>query len=129
MSVADNANRGRNAAEAAAENRESNPAAIAWNSVDFERRYRDHLKQPGSQTVIVELSDRACERDVWLVCRKKDVHWCHRRLPANTISAQIEDIEVVHHPDPSTNSFGTDDNESDDDAESTLANFAEAGDA
>ncbi|ELY63948.1 DUF488 family protein, N3 subclade [Natrinema versiforme] len=115
--------------EAADENGEANPAAIAWNSVDFERRYREYLEQPGPQTVISELADRARERDIWLVCWEKDARWCHRRLLANEVVSQLEDIEVVHHPNPSTIPIDTGNDESDDDPDATLADFAEAGGA
>lgn len=111
--------------EATAENGEPNPAAIAWNSVDFERRYHEHLDRTKPETVIRELADRARERDVWLVCWEKDAQWCHRRLLANAVVDQLEDTEVVHHPDPSTIPVDTSDDESADDPDATLADFAE----
>lgn len=114
--------------EAAEKNGESNPAAIAWNSVDFERRYLEHLDQPGQQTVLEELTERARERDVWLVCWEKDARWCHRRLLATEIVAEV-DVEIVHHPDPSTIPIddGRDDEQDTADAGPTLEDFAEGG--
>ncbi|WP_049901921.1 DUF488 domain-containing protein [Natrinema sp. J7-1] len=119
--------------EAAGDNGEPNPAAIAWNSVDFERRYRQHLERAGPQEVIGELTDRARDRDIWLVCWEKDARWCHRRLLADAGVAQLEDVEIVHHPDPSTIPVdtGDDDPDTDDDPDATLTDFAgsEAGGA
>ncbi|ARS91772.1 hypothetical protein B1756_09300 [Natrarchaeobaculum aegyptiacum] len=92
----------RTVEDAAETNGEPNPSAVAWNSVDFERRYHEHLEQPEQRAVIDELVDRARERDIWLVCWEKDCRWCHRRLLANAVIAHLGDAEVVHHPDPST---------------------------
>ena len=115
--------------DAADENGDPNPAAIAWNSVDFERRYREHLRQAGPQEVIGELADRARERDVWLVCWEKDARWSHRRLLAGAVAAQVK-AEIIHHPDPSTIPVDTgDDPDEDDDPDATLTDFAEAGGA
>ncbi|MFC4542323.1 DUF488 family protein [Halosolutus amylolyticus] len=110
---------------AAEENDEPNAAAITWNSVDFERRYLEYLDRDGPQIVLEELTDRARGRDVWLVCWEKDARWCHRRLLSNAIVADLEDIEIVHHPDPSTILID-DGNKSADPDESgpTLADFA-----
>ncbi|QSX00885.1 DUF488 family protein [Haloterrigena alkaliphila] len=112
--------------EAAEDNGEFNPAAIAWNSVDFERRYLAHLEAKGPQTVLEELIDRVRERDIWLVCWEKDARWCHRRLLANAIIAQLDETEIVHHPDPTTIPVG-DGDDSDEAAETgpTLEDFAE----
>jgi uncharacterized protein YeaO (DUF488 family) len=114
--------------DAAADNGEPNPAAIAWNSVDYERRYHEYLERAGPQAVLTELADRARERDIWLVCWEKDARWCHRRLLANAVVAQLDDVEIVHHPDPSTIPIETGD-DSDDDPDATLTDFAEAGGA
>ncbi|MEY7847906.1 DUF488 family protein [Natrarchaeobius sp. A-rgal3] len=109
--------------DAAEENGEPNPAAIAWDSVDYERRYLAHLEQAGPRTVVDELTERARERDIWLVCWEKDARWCHRRLLANAVVAELDDVEVVHHPDPSTIPV----DENDDEAGATLADFAAGG--
>ncbi|WP_436347679.1 DUF488 family protein, N3 subclade [Natronorubrum sp. FCH18a] len=111
---------------AAEENGESNPAAVAWNSVDYERRYLESLERKGPQTVIDELADRARERDIWLVCWEKDARWCHRRLLANAIIADLEDVEIVHHPDPSTIPIEAE-ADADDESAATLADFAASG--
>ena len=115
--------------KAAEDDGEPNPAAVAWNSVKYERRYRKHLAESGPQNVIDELADRARERDIWLVCWEKDARWCHRRLLANEIVADLEDVEVVHHPDPSTIPVADGCDESDDSGEpgATLEDFAEGG--
>ncbi|RQG89349.1 DUF488 family protein, N3 subclade [Natrarchaeobius chitinivorans] len=110
--------------EAAEENGEPNPAAIAWDSVEYEGRYLAHLEQAGPQTVVGELADRTRERDIWLVCWENDARWCHRRLLANAVVAELEDVEVVHHPDPSTIPI---DDESEEQPEATLADFAPGG--
>ena len=116
---------------AAEENGEPNPPAIAWESVAFERRYREYLERPGPQTLLEELVERARERDVWLVCWEKDARWCHRRLLAKEIVAQLDDadVEIVHHPDPSTIPIDAGDDEIDDQEETgpTLTDFAEGG--
>ncbi|MFC6716255.1 DUF488 family protein [Natrialbaceae archaeon GCM10025810] len=111
--------------EAAERNGEPNPAAIAWDSVSFEPRYLAYLERTGPRRIIDELRERARDRDVWLVCWEKDARWCHRRLLANAIVADLEDVEVVHHPDPSTIPID-DEREADETDESgpTLADFA-----
>ena len=111
--------------KAAKLNDEPIPAAVAWDNVDYERRYRAHIARAGPAVVVDELRDRARERDIWLVCWEKDPRWCHRRLLAETIVADLEDVELVHHPDPTTIPLEVDDQE--DDADATLADFA--GDA
>ena len=115
--------------EAAEEIGEPNPPAIAWNSVDYERRYLEYLERDGPQVAIDELADRARERDIWLVCWEKDARWCHRRLLANVVVERLEEGDVVHHPDPSTIPVDTGDDEPDDstDETATLREFAEAG--
>ncbi|WP_255193025.1 DUF488 family protein [Natronobeatus ordinarius] len=110
---------------AADRNGDPNPSAIAWDSVRYEPRYLAHLEQPGPSLVVDELRDRARERDVWLVCWEKDARWCHRRLLANAIVADLEDVDVVHHPDPSTIPL----EEPDESPEASLADFAGAGGA
>ncbi|AXR78480.1 DUF488 family protein, N3 subclade [Natrarchaeobaculum sulfurireducens] len=110
--------------EAAEDNGEPNPAAIAWNSVSYERRYLDYLEGRGQQAVLAELVERASEHDVWLVCWEKDARWCHRRLLANVVVAQLEDVEIVHHPDPTTIPVTE---ASDDESGPTLADFASGG--
>ncbi|MHC3439218.1 DUF488 family protein, N3 subclade [Natrialbaceae archaeon A-gly3] len=112
--------------EAAENSGETNPAAIAWDSVRYERQYLEFLEEPGPSTVLEELCDRARERDVWLVCWEKDARWCHRRLLAREVVADLEDVEIVHHPDPSTIPIddGGDDGDEDDDRGPTLADFA-----
>lgn len=114
--------------EAAEGNGEPNPSAIAWESVDFERRYREYLERPGPQAVLEELVERARERDVWLVCWEKDARWCHRRLLANEIVAQLDDadVEIVHHPDPTTIPIDAGDDEAEETGP-TLGDFAEGG--
>ncbi|WP_049928661.1 DUF488 family protein, N3 subclade [Halopiger goleimassiliensis] len=79
------------------------PSAVAWRTVDFEPRYLNYLRSyPGPQRVLDELRERALERDVWLVCWEKDCRWCHRRPLASEIVADLEEIDVVHRPDPRT---------------------------
>lgn len=99
------------------------PSAVAWESVAFERRYREHLTTPGPERVLEELRERALERDLWLVCWEKDCRWCHRRLLADEIVADLEDVDVVHHPDPST----LDESDDPDDGEERVATLADFG--
>ncbi|PSP38399.1 hypothetical protein BRC71_06965 [Halobacteriales archaeon QH_7_65_31] len=77
-----------------------NPSGVAWRSVGFGRRYREHLEQPGQQQVIETLRDKARETRVWLVCYEKNPQWCHRRLLADELAT--DDLAVAHHPEPST---------------------------
>lgn len=111
--------------EAAEKSGEANPEAIAWDSVRYERQYLEYLEGPGPSTVLEELRDRAREGDLWLVCWEKDARWCHRRLLAREIATDLEDVEIVHHPDPSTIPIdeGDGDDEGDDHGP-TLADFA-----
>ncbi|OVE84331.1 DUF488 family protein, N3 subclade [Natronolimnobius baerhuensis] len=114
--------------EAAEKNDEPNPAAIAWDSVSYEPRYLQYLERDGPQAVIDELADRARECDIWLVCWEKDARWCHRRLLADVVAGRLEDVEVVHHPDPSTIPIATDSESGESsDETATLQEFAEAG--
>ncbi|MFC3958904.1 DUF488 family protein [Halovivax cerinus] len=79
------------------------PSHVAWQTVDFERRYLSYVRSyPGPCTLVEELRAVATERDLWLVCWEKDCRWCHRRLLAKEIVAELEDVEIVHHPDPTT---------------------------
>ncbi|WP_135806418.1 DUF488 domain-containing protein [Halorussus marinus] len=105
--------------EAADRDGVENPSAVAWQGVDFEERYRDHLGQAGQQQVLDELRARIQQRDVWLVCWEKDPRYCHRRLLADVLLEDI-DTEAVHHPDP------TEIEERDDEQDtSTLASLTE----
>lgn len=85
--------------EAADRDGVANPSAAAWQNVDFEEQYRDHLDSAGPQQVLGELRDRAEHRDVWLVCWEKNPRYCHRRLLADVLADDL-DAEVAHHPDP-----------------------------
>jgi len=84
--------------EAAEDDDLSNPSSVAWRSVGFGRRYREHLEQPGQQQVIETLREKAREQRVWLVCYEKNPQWCHRRLLADELAT--DDLAVAHHPEP-----------------------------
>ena len=80
-----------------------NPSAVAWESVNFDERYLDHLDGAGQQQVIAEIRDRLRDDlDVFLVCWEKDVRTCHRRLLAEAIVDGLQDDvdDVEHHPAP-----------------------------
>lgn len=79
----------KNVEEAAEENGESNPSEIAWNSVDFEDRYRRHLGN-GVSDVVDVVSQEAAQTTVWLVCWEKDDEFCHRRLLADHIHSNLD---------------------------------------
>lgn len=86
--------------EAADRDDVEHPSAAAWNSVNFEDRYRDHLENTGQQQVIEEIRDRL--RDyvtVWLVCWEKNPQYCHRRVLADVVSEDLG-IEIDHRPAP-----------------------------
>ncbi|MFB6202470.1 MAG: DUF488 domain-containing protein [Halorhabdus sp.] len=69
------------------------PRRVAWQSVEFEERYLDHLDSAGPQQVIETLRDRAIDRTVWLVCWEADDTYCHRRLLAESIR---DDLDIEH---------------------------------
>lgn len=85
--------------EAADRDGVANPSAAAWETVDFEDRYRDYLDSAGTRQVLDELRDRVAHRDIWLVCWEKDPRYCHRSVLAEVL-LQESDGEVVHHPRP-----------------------------
>ncbi|WP_435147630.1 DUF488 family protein, N3 subclade [Halobaculum sp. P14] len=78
------------------------PAATAWNSVDFEERYRGFIENPGQQQVLSNLREQAADgTGVWLVCWEKDATHCHRRLLAE-ILAESAGVDIEHRPHPNT---------------------------
>jgi uncharacterized protein YeaO (DUF488 family) len=90
------------AVEGAAEDDDNvvNPSAVAWRSVGFEPRYREHLAKSGQQQVVENVRERLREHvDVWLVCWEKDVRYCHRRLLADVLVDGL-DVDVEHYPAP-----------------------------
>jgi len=90
------------AVEGAAEDDEHvvNPSAVAWRSVGFEDRYRDHLAKSGQQQVLDNVRERLRDGlDLWLVCWEKDVRYCHRRLLADVLVDGL-DVDVEHYPAP-----------------------------
>ncbi|GAA0293903.1 DUF488 family protein [Halarchaeum salinum] len=89
--------------ETAAENDDQPlPAEIAWNSVDFERRYRRRLRQHvGAQRAMSKLRERLRDGyDIALVCWEKNPQWCHRRILADVLVDPLDSVETVHRPDP-----------------------------
>ncbi|WP_227377336.1 DUF488 domain-containing protein [Haladaptatus halobius] len=54
----------------------------AWEELEFERRYRNHLRTSDSAAeTMAELRDEACERPVYLVCYENvEQKNCHRTL-------------------------------------------------
>ena len=55
----------------------------AWDAVDYDRRYRDHLRASGSATEAIEAVETALAggRDVFLVCYENtDEKRCHRTI-------------------------------------------------
>ncbi|WP_435143680.1 DUF488 family protein, N3 subclade [Halobaculum sp. P14] len=90
------------AVEQAAERDEARrPSAIAWDSIDFEQRYREFLTNAGQQQVLGTLRSRLeDDTPVWLVCWEKDATYCHRRLLADVLADSL-DVDIVHSPDPS----------------------------
>ncbi|WP_276255615.1 DUF488 family protein [Halomontanus rarus] len=114
--------------EAAENNGDPNPAAIAWDSVRYESRYLAHLERAGPKLVLEELRGRALERDVWLICWEKDARWCHRRLLANAVVAKLEEVDVVHHPDPSTIPLDVEEPDEKTSPDASLADFARGDD-
>ncbi len=90
--------------EAADEDGAARPMQVAWATVDFESRYRDHLAQPEPHQVLQQVQRRVLDRadaghDVWLICWERDPLWCHRRLLADVLASET-DIDVAHHPAP-----------------------------
>lgn len=85
--------------EAAEDDDTENPSAIAWDSVELEERYREHLTGTGQQQVLENVRHLSTNRDVWLVCWEKDVRYCHRRVLADVLTDDL-DVDVEHHPSP-----------------------------
>ncbi|WP_247729482.1 DUF488 family protein [Halovivax limisalsi] len=101
------------------------PSDVAWQTVRFEPRYLNYLRSfPGPQAVIEELRERASERDIWLVCWEKDCRWCHRRLLTKEIVAELADVEIVHHPDPTTLDVGRNESDEESSPNAALADFS-----
>lgn len=70
--------------DAAEEDGQSNPAAVAWRSVNFEQRYREYITSSAAG-VLEKVAETAEETTVWLVCWEADDDFCHRRLLADEI--------------------------------------------
>lgn len=102
-----------------------NPSAVAWDTVNFETRYHDHLSRLGQQQVLDEIRAQLRDHvDVWLVCWEKDPRYCHRRLLADVLVTDSEvDVDVEHIPAPSE---FQDDPEDDLQRMPTLRDFQEA---
>lgn len=79
----------KNVEEAAERDGNANPSEIAWNSVSFEERYLRHL-QNGASDVVDVVAQEAAQTTVWLVCWEKDDQFCHRRLLADHIHANLD---------------------------------------
>jgi len=78
--------------EKAAEQRgEENPQRIAWNSVDFQDRYHQHLDRGPIQQVLEAVEQEASQRAVWLVCWEANEQWCHRGLLCDRIRDDATD--------------------------------------
>lgn len=88
--------------EAAAERDDyPNPRGVAWESVDFERRYRDNLDAAGPREVLANVRERLHDHvDVWLVCWEKNPRYCHRRVLADVLVDEVDGVDVEHYPAP-----------------------------
>jgi uncharacterized protein YeaO (DUF488 family) len=75
--------------EAAAENGEDDPSRVAWESVQFAERYREHLDSHALRPVLASLRATAQRATLWLVCYEKDERWCHRRLLADRLRPDL----------------------------------------
>jgi|GEM_PF-6927746 len=71
--------------EAAEADGHEEPQRVAWESVEFEARYLEHLDSSGPQQVLETLRERATERTIWFVCWEADDTYCHRRLLAERV--------------------------------------------
>ena len=76
--------------EAAEEKGEEEPRRVAWNSVDFEARFHEHLDRGPVQQVLENVEAEASQRAVWLVCWEASEQWCHRRLLRQRIQDDAE---------------------------------------
>lgn len=62
----------------------------AWDEVDFEERYRDHLDSPEAGAALSELVERATSGEsVVLVCFEKGTKRCHRHLLVEAIENRL----------------------------------------
>lgn len=74
------------------------PVHYAWEKSDYERRFRAQiLGDPRALARLKELSERARERDVYLVCYEGDDKPCHRRL---LLAIAEEEFRAVVDPAP-----------------------------
>jgi len=79
---------------AAEEDGHSKPSQIAWESVNFEERYRNHLATVDG--VVDVVAKEASETTIWLVCWEKDDQYCHRRLLADEILDRLDDSSLKY---------------------------------
>lgn len=74
------------------------PVHYAWEKSDYERRFRAQIRgDPRALERLKELSERAKERDVYLVCYEGDDKPCHRKL---LLAIAKEEFGAVVDPAP-----------------------------
>ncbi|MFD1601004.1 DUF488 family protein [Halobellus rarus] len=76
--------------KAADKDGQNEPRRIAWKTVDFEDRYREHLDKGPVQQVLEAVEQEAAQRAVWLVCWEASERWCHRRLLRERLEDEAE---------------------------------------
>jgi uncharacterized protein YeaO (DUF488 family) len=63
----------------------------AWDEVDFEARYRDHLESPAARAALDDLAARLRGGEpLALVCFEGDSKRCHRRLLRDVLAGRVE---------------------------------------
>lgn len=60
--------------------------------VTYEKRFLDLMKKRGiEETVSRSMVDEAC-----LLCSEEEPHYCHRRLVAEYLQRNWDDLEIIH---------------------------------
>ncbi|ELZ92977.1 hypothetical protein C440_12689 [Haloferax mucosum ATCC BAA-1512] len=81
----------RNRVESAAEDDGvDDPELVAWNSVNFEAQYRDHLSRGGAREVLRTLVETVERRPVWLVSWRSRADLDHRSVLLEELRQRAE---------------------------------------
>ncbi|WP_137285037.1 DUF488 domain-containing protein [Halorussus salinisoli] len=65
----------------------------AWAEVEFDERYRDHLRDPEPRRAMDDLLAELESRDVWLVCYENtDQKRCHRTILKTVLEERTGEV-------------------------------------
>ncbi|QIQ77601.1 hypothetical protein GL213_14360 [Halogeometricum borinquense] len=76
--------------DAAKQNDEDDPEAVAWRSVDFEERYRAHVTSGGRHQVLESLAETVEQRTVWLVSWRARASLDHRSIALEELQRRAD---------------------------------------